>query len=67
MSEMTRCNYCTLQSIKRQAKEDGKLVTQIGQDVYVHPRKVNIKIMTPKGRKKYFAAWFMELTTSCSC
>jgi len=57
MSELTSCNYCTLQGIKSRAKENGEKVKVVpsrhgGVDVKVNDRQV---------------AWFMELTTYCCC
>jgi len=78
MSELTQCNCCTLRSIKRNAKAKGMKVTILqdakwgmgGCNVYVHPKEVNVRKL-PGGedgpRKQYFAAWFMDLTSSCCC
>ena len=73
MSELTPCNYCTLQRIKRDAKKSGKKVsirnetllhwTQ-GRAVYVHPNTVK---GNARFDKKYFQAHFAELTDHCVC
>ena len=67
MSELTPCNYCTMQRIKGEAKSKNEIVitkkgTGVlgGIDVYVLP-----KGETPK--KKYFRAWFMALGKYCEC
>jgi len=80
MSELTRCNYCRLQDIKRMAKEQGSRV-------YVRPSnfcpKYNIGgydiFMVPKGEKLdtsvdkdgnhgwQWVAWMMEIPDHCVC
>jgi hypothetical protein len=78
MSELTRCNYCSLEQIKRDAKAEGKSVTVLsdakwgmgGLNVYVHPKTVDVRAL--KGgedgeRKKYHVSWFMKLSSSCAC
>lgn len=52
MSELTSCNYCTLNDIRRRAKRDGKKVEVHTNVVYVDGKRV---------------AWFMELTDYCCC
>lgn len=70
MSELTQCNFCSLEDIKRKAKREGKKVTLLpakrdkyymgGLDVFVHPKKV-------KPTRRHLVAWFMELGNSCCC
>lgn len=83
MSELTQCNYCSLQRIRAQAKHDKQIVTMMpgrtfghgkkdgggirGIDVYVHPRKVIVRELRPDQREKYWATWFWELTDRCVC
>lgn len=82
MSELTQCNYCSLQRIKAQAKHDKKIVTMMpgprlapkaaggirGIDVYVHPRSVNVReIKSREARDDYWVSWFWELTDHCVC
>ena len=49
MSELTRCNYCNLQDIKRKARKDGlKVVLAVskfmgGTDVFVVPKNITPK------------------------
>ena len=58
MSELTSCNYCTFESMKRHAKEKKeKLVKkpnikESGVDILVDGE---------------FRCWFMELTSYCCC
>lgn len=70
MSELTRCNYCSLNSIKQRAKRSGKQVTtQRREDgwleVYVHPAEV--KIVTDEDREVYRQASMMAVTDHCVC
>jgi len=72
MSELTRCNYCTLSDMKREAAKNGKVVTLVpnpdngGSNAYIHDPDVNI--MDPEIRKEYtWGIWFMEVGESCSC
>jgi hypothetical protein len=82
MSELTQCNYCSLRHIKAEAKREKKTVTLLpgrpleakyrphgmrGIDVYIHPRKVNIRALRPDQREKYWASWFWELSDHCVC
>jgi hypothetical protein len=78
MSELTRCNYCSLKAIKAQAKHDKNQVTLMagrptfkglpnGVDVFVHPRGINIRAMPNVPRQKYRVSWFMELSDHCVC
>ena len=76
MSELTQCNYCSLQEVRSQAKRDGLKVSLRpgwygGTDIFVHPKDVKI----PSGqqdddsplRMKYCARWMMEIGRSCCC
>jgi hypothetical protein len=66
MSELTPCNYCSLERIKARAKKEGRvIVTVIGQNVYVHPPEIKRKDLGPDG--PYWVAWFMSLTDHCVC
>ena len=63
MSELTPCNYCSLQRYKRRAKERGnKIVVKPntehgGLDVFeILPNKTQM-----------FHAWFMVLGDHCEC
>ena len=74
MSELTPCNYCKMRTIKATARREHKLVIthphpmgswKTGVDVYSVPdhgeRWVN------KPHKKFWVAWFAELTDHCVC
>ncbi len=79
MSELTICNCCSLKGIRRRAKEAGKRVyvmrnvrwTSGGVNVYVLPSDVYVPIQgiveDSEFHKKYFTAWFMEVSQSCAC
>jgi len=57
MSELTQCNYCSLQRIRARAKREGKVVTLIpggiGVDVFVHPEYVGLtgKVRIPANHR----------------
>jgi hypothetical protein len=65
MSELTPCNYCSLKKIKIRAEKEGKIVTAVGQDIYIHPPEVERKDLHEDG--PYWAAWMMEITDHCVC
>ncbi len=76
MSELTRCNYCSLQGVKQRAKEKNLKVTVLtdgwggslgGLSVYVHPKEIKIPKLSIKEREKYFSRWLMELSDRCAC
>ena len=74
MSDLTICNYCSLQAIKQRAKENNLKVTLLqsnwelgGIDVYVHPKDVKVKKLDDREREKYRVAWFMELSDHSCC
>lgn len=63
MSELTSCNYCTLQRIKREARERG-------ERVLLRPAKgggIECATHKPNEQPKKFTVWFMELTDHCVC
>lgn len=68
MSSLTRCNYCDLRSIRKDASRKKQEVTVRestsdlgGIDVFVHPPNEAID------EEKHFAAWFGALTDYCCC
>lgn len=75
---MSICNYCILQSIKKQAKLKGYKVTILydakwglgGVNVYVHPKSIKISDLSggeDGERKQYRKAWMMEIPVYCCC
>jgi hypothetical protein len=67
MSELTKCNYCSYQQYKKEAKNENMKLTYLNNTVYVHPKEVSIKSLDSFEREKYFRAWFMELGSRCEC
>jgi hypothetical protein len=67
MSDLTSCNYCTLKRIRKDAKENGKIVVlkasgfMGGIDVFVLKRGEKLD------RKEHFCAWLMEIPDRCVC
>ena len=73
MSELTQCNYCSLQRIKTRAKENKCYVLKFkshemqglgGYDIFVVP---NGEKLSKKNKDKYFVSWMMEIGTECEC
>lgn len=61
MSELTKCNYCTLKSIERRTRLSG-------EKVITRPAKGGgIDVFRVKAGREHFAAWLMELTAHCVC
>jgi hypothetical protein len=79
MSELTSCNFCTLQGVKRRAKRDGMRVITMpgtpshglpaGVEVYVVPKGVKKEHLTERRdlRERFGGRWFMVLTGHCCC
>lgn len=78
MSELTSCNYCSLQSVRRRAKEKKMKVTirsdvfgswTKGQAVFVHPPGVKIDGCPQEGEPghEYFSCWLAEVPDRCCC
>lgn len=74
MSDLTPCNYCNLNRIKRYAKREGRTVAlHPGVPTQGLPGDVNIYVVPPGeelitgDESPHFAAWFMELTNHCVC
>jgi len=70
MSDLTQCNYCTLQNIRRRALDNEKVTTLWGRggiNVHVYPKDINIKSISDSERSKYKRVWFKELSDHCVC
>ena len=76
MSDLTRCNFCTLQDMRSRAKREHKRVVTLacwpqgGVDVFIYPwgmsrSQLVEEIKTKEGRDRYFAAWFWDLGCVC--
>jgi hypothetical protein len=63
MSDLTPCNYCTLQSMKAKAKERGTTV------IVIHEALGEMRgwYSARYSDKKEPSAWFMVLTAGCAC
>jgi hypothetical protein len=78
MSEMTSCNSCKLNQIRRNAKAKGMRVTVLsdarwgmgGENVYVHPKEIKIAKLSvgeDGPRSAYRVSWMMEIPYRCCC
>jgi hypothetical protein len=81
MSELTQCNYCSLQELKAEARRRKLRVSvlpsrpsrfrvrgMVGLNVYVHPRSVSGSELAKLGDKSpYWRSWFGDVTKSCCC
>jgi hypothetical protein len=77
MSDLTPCNYCTLQRITRRRLRPGWILTVLpggvrpyGAEAFIHPDTVTIVRNAPhaaRDRERYFVAGFGELTDHCVC
>ena len=75
MSELTLCNYCSLQRIRAKAKQEGKRVVIKsspwaeaigigsigGYEIYCVPKDQQLD------RKKHHVGWMMEIPDKCCC
>ena len=74
MSEMTPCNYCSMQGIKHRAKKLNQDVLEVeshgilgGTDVYIVPKGMSLEEVLKEDQSPYFQAWFWELPDHCCC
>ena len=56
ISELTKCNYCSLQSIRSRARSHNWSVRLDTEESWVRVLVDNVPV-----------AWFMELTDHCVC
>lgn len=69
MSEMTRCNRCTLDDIEREAKRQGRKVLLEPDPTPEFPNAVRV-IYIERGADSHLklaGSWFAELTPECAC
>ena len=73
MSDLTICNYCHLQAIRKRAKENDKKVSTraggfpefpTGTSVFVHLKEIKGE---DQFQEQFKVAWFMELSRGCVC
>lgn len=81
MSELTPCNYCSLQRIKARAKQEKMKITVLsnatwgmgGYNIYKHPKNINIRKLAKSNREddkelnQYCVSWMMEIPDRCCC
>ncbi len=72
MSELTRCNHCSLLIIQYNAQRKGYVVTKRGDTTPggTFPNGCTILMHPPDvepNRDEHFVAWFADLTTHCVC
>ena len=69
MSELTKCNYCSLQAIKRDAKKKGLKVVIVPSKVMSTLGGVEVHIVKlgDKLSKENWVSWMMKVTDSCVC
>lgn len=74
MSELTTCNYCNLERLRREAIQTKKRITMVpatwgmgGFEIYMHPRSVEIKKCTKEEKKRFWVSWMMEIGKTCGC
>ena len=76
MSELTRCNYCSLQNIKRRAKEQGARVYVRpskfmggGYDIFVVSAgdKLDASVDKDGNCGWQWVSWMMEIPDHCVC
>lgn len=64
---MSQCNYCTLQSIKEEAKANNQIVTVLDGNVYVRDKQEELDLRSPDDGNKQWKAWMMEIPKQCEC
>lgn len=69
MSELTRCNYCSLQQLTKQAKKEGKRVERFPSAKMKPLGGFEIHLLRPgeKVGPKNWEAWMMTITDHCVC
>ncbi len=75
MSELTQCNYCSLQIYKERAKEENKVLHQINTngwiDIYLVPKGEKLDTRQDKKTGNHLSnQWkcsFMQISDSCVC
>lgn len=66
MSELTRCNYCTLQALKRDGCRlaSRQEIAKLNEDQAADERLSGTVVIDRDGK---FVAWFMALSDHCAC
>lgn len=76
MSELTRCNFCSMKIYQAREGAKGKKIYiekskfMGGSEVYSIPKAMannTFSTMTEETKKIYWICWFMEIGSSCCC
>lgn len=72
MSELTKCNYCSIKEIRERAKRKGWKVTtnkgwNNGVNVYVHPKGIKFSELSDDEKYNHRVCWFQRLPDHCCC
>lgn len=67
MSELTTCNYCKLESIRRDAKKKNMKVVCMPSRYELGGEEVYVVKKGDKPNKKNWIAWIMGITDHCVC
>ena len=73
MSELTRCNYCSLKYYRRVYSKQGKRILVVNSggfipfDIYAVPRGVRWCGLTRDQREQCWISSMMEIGDSCAC
>lgn len=66
MSELTRCNYCDYEALKREAKKRGERVRTVPDKDSHWPNAVRVEVFRD-GKWHDRQVWFAALTDHCVC
>ena len=71
MSELSECNFCHLQRIKKSAKKRKKTIVLIKEDgwinVYKHPKNLEVNLEKQENKDKYWLVSFAAIGDKCGC
>lgn len=76
VSELTQCNYCSLNRIKARAKKNNcRVIVKRGQnfgvgaghDVFVVPNGEEADKEPDHEKNKHFRSWMMRIGSHCEC
>lgn len=72
MSELTRCNYCSLKELRRNKPKGSRIHLRVssfmgGVDVFVVPQGEKLDKRSPDDGGGHWRRWFMELGDRCGC
>ncbi len=67
MSELTKCNYCTVEEIKRRAKREGKILKFKSDPFHTWGNGKKAYLEDPKTKLREHLGWFAEITDHCVC